>query len=174
MRVRPVLVPLALLAFLPWPGTAQQADPADVSSQDAIVAALYDVISGPAGQERDWDRFRSLFIPENARLVATGVGPQGNPGYNVFTPDGYREAASGALLQGFFEVELGRVTEEFGNVAHVFSSYASRRADDDPEPFQRGINSIQLFHDGSRWWIVSVMWDSERPGNPIPDRYLGG
>ncbi|MFQ5680142.1 MAG: hypothetical protein ACE5HP_11870 [Gemmatimonadota bacterium] len=76
--------------------------------------------------------------------------------------------------RGFFEREIGNVTERFGNVAQAFSTYESRFSPDDPEPFQRGINSIQLFHDGTRWWIISVLWDWERPDNPIPERYLGG
>ncbi len=173
MRARfPALVLLLTLA-LPAGARAQDADPADVSSQDAIVAALYDVISGPAGEARDWDRFHSLFIPEGARLIPTGMGPDGTPRHTVLTPAGYVERAGRSLERdGFFEVEIGRVTEEFGNIAHVFSSYASRRTADDPEPFARGINSIQLLHDGSRWWVVTVLWDSERPGNPIPVEYL--
>ena len=167
---------LAALASAPAvPVAAQEADPADVATQDAIIEALYDVISGPAGQARDWDRFRSLFIPEGARLVPTGVGPQGNAGHTVLTPDGYIERAGRSLeANGFFEVEIGRTTEAFGTIAHAFSTYESRRNADDAEPFARGINSIQLFHDGDRWWIATVMWDSERADNPIPARYLGG
>lgn len=175
----PTLTAAALLAGLilagaPEPAGAQDADAADVATLDAIVTALYDVISGPAGEARDWDRFRSLFLPEGARLVPTGLGPQGTAGYTLLTPEEYVEQAGTSLeADGFFEVEIGRTTQEFGNIAHVFSTYASRRTEDDPEPFMRGINSIQLFHDGDRWWIVSVMWDSERPGNPIPAGYLG-
>lgn len=171
--VSALAVLLVLLAAGAHPGTAQEADPGDVASQDAIVAALYDVISGPAGQARDWDRFHSLFIPEGARLIPTGRAPDGTAGYTVLTPAGYIERAGRSLERdGFFEVEIGRVTQEFGNIAHVFSSYASRRTPDDPEPFSRGINSIQLLHDGERWWITTVLWDSERPDNPIPTAYL--
>jgi len=157
------------------PLQAQEADPADVASQDAIIAALYDVISGPAGEARDWDRFHSLFIVEGARLIPTGVNSAGIAGYNVLTPEDYVEAAGASLeANGFFESEIGRTTQEFGNIAHVFSAYDSRRTADDVEPFARGINSIQLFYDGSRWWITTVLWDSERPDNPIPGTYLGG
>lgn len=162
----------AALLLLPAPGAAQTADPADVASVDAIIAALYDVISGPAGQARDWDRFRSLFIPDGARLVPTGRGPQGAR-HAVWTPDEYVSSAGASLeSSGFFEREIGRTTEEFGNVVHVFSTYDSKRTLADPEPFARGINSIQLFRDGTRYWIVSIFWDSERPDNPIPGRYL--
>ncbi len=148
------------------------ADPADVATPDAIIGALYDVISGPAGAARNWDRMRSLFVP-GARLIPTGVRPDGTRAHRVMTVDDYIRT-SGPVLErdGFFETESHRVTEQFGNILHAFSTYESRRNADDPEPFVRGINSIQLFHDGTRWWVVTVFWDSERPDNPIPGNYL--
>lgn len=150
------------------------ARPADVASIDAILAALYDVISGPAGQARDWNRMRSLFA-EGARLIPTGQRPDGTRTMLVWTVEEYIERAGPGLERnGFFEREIGRVTEEFGQIAQVFSSYDSRRTLEDPEPFSRGINSIQLRHDGTRWYVVTILWDSERPENPIPGRYLGG
>lgn len=144
----------------------------DVRSIDAILAALYDVISGPAGQRRDWDRFRSLFVP-GARLIPTGA-PAGQPARAlVWSPEEYIQRAGASLERdGFFEREIGRVTETFGYVTHVFSAYDSRRTASDATPFARGINSIQLLNDGTRWWVVSIYWDSERAGNPIPERYL--
>jgi hypothetical protein len=72
--------------------------------------------------------------------------------------------------EGFFESEIHRRVERFGAVAHVFSTYESRHARDE-KPFVRGINSIQLVRDGKRWWIASVVWDTERPDNPIPADY---
>jgi hypothetical protein len=181
MAFRTVLAAAAAVCLLAGPATAQQAAApvphaaaADVESIDAILAALYDVISGPAGQRRDWDRFRSLFIP-GARLIPTGRTAQGEVRHRVMTVDEYA-ATSGPVLEerGFFEAEIGRTMEQFGNIAHVFSAYDSKRTLADPEPFARGINSIQLLHDGARWWVVSIFWDSERPDNPIPARYLGG
>lgn len=161
--------------FAPAATSAQTAAPQDVSSIDGIIAALYDVISGPAGEARDWDRFYTLFIPEGARLVPSGRGQQGAATYQVWTPQEYAERAGASLeANGFFEREIGRTTEEFGNVVHVFNAYDSKRTLEDAEPFARGINSIQLFHDGSRYWVVTIFWDSERPDNPIPPRYIGG
>jgi hypothetical protein len=148
------------------------ADPKDVGSQDAIVAALYDAISGPAGQKRNWDRFRSLFAP-GARLIPTGVGPDGKARIRTMTPDDYATASGPRLEQsGFFEREISRTGETFGNITHAFSTYESRRTAADEKPFARGINSIQLFNDGTRWWVVTVYWDSERQQNPIPAKYL--
>lgn len=150
-----------------------QADPQDVESVNAIVAAIYDVISGPAGEPRDWERWTSLFLP-GARLVSVNVNPQGATTYRTMTPQEYAERAGPAFAQtGFFESEIGRTEEAFGPVVQLFSAYASRRSPEDPAPFARGINSFQLMHDGSRWWIVSIFWTAERPDLPIPERYLG-
>ena len=151
----------------PSPG-GPPARPQDVATIDAIIAALYDVISGPAGQQRDWDRFRSLFSP-GARLIPTGRRQDGSRVMRVRTPDEYATSIGPQLERGgFFEREIGRRTEQYGAVAHVFSAYDSKRAATDTVPFARGINSIQLFNDGKRWWVVSIFWDSERPDNPIP------
>jgi hypothetical protein len=130
--------------------TAPEARKEDVASRDAILAALYDVISGPAGQARDWNRFRSLFAP-GARLIPTGRTPEGQTRITVTDPDGYITRSSAALMQGFFEKEISRKVDTFGAVTHVFSTYESRRKADDTELLARGINSIQLFNDGTRW-----------------------
>jgi hypothetical protein len=147
--------------------------PADVASVDAIVAALYDVISGPAGQARDWDRFRSLFAPD-ARLLPAAPRPGGGA-LVTLTPDDYVQRTSARFLDtGFFEREIARQVERFGAIAHVFSTYESRRRADDAAPMARGINSIQLVEHDGRWWIITVMWDQERPDNPLPAQYLRG
>ena len=150
------------------------ADPADVESVDAIMKAVYDVISGDAGVKRDWDRFRSLFAP-GATLSPTRAGPGGVYGRNIITPAQYAES-SGAWLEenGFHETEINRVTERYGVIAHAFSTYESRRMASDPEPFARGINSFQLMNDGSRWWVVSIFWQQESEEHPIPAKYLPG
>ena len=149
-----------------------RASPGDVASVDAIIAALYDVISGPAGQKRDWNRFYSLFYP-GARLIPTGARPDGGARAYAITPQEYAERSGPQLERnGFFEREIGRTSEAFGNIVHAFSAYDSKRTAQDPAPFARGINSIQLLKDGDRWWIVTVFWDSERPGNQIPAKYV--
>ncbi len=146
------------------------ANPKDVESVDAFLAALYGVISGPPGA-RDWDRFRSLFIPE-ARLIAAFKKPDGTISYRAMTVEGYVEGGKKYFQEkGFYEGEVSRKTEQFGSVTHVFSTYESRESPD-AKPFARGINSIQLFYDGKRWWGVTIFWDSERPDQPIPPQYL--
>ena len=141
----------------------------------SIIEAVYDVISGPAGEARDWARFRSLFA-ENARLVPSGRNPDtGRTGFRTWSVDEYIERVGSSLEQaGFFEVESHRVVEEFGSLAHAFSTYESRRREDDPEPFVRGINSFQLLHDGERWWVMSIYWSDENSSGAIPAKYLPG
>lgn len=155
----------------PTGGDVPTPDRADVASMDAILAAVYDVISGPAGEARDWDRFRSLFIPE-ARLVAVGRSEAGDVQRTVMTPEQYIEG-SGPYLEenGFFESEIGRTAEEYRHIAHVFSAYESRR-EPEAEPFARGVNSFQLLDDGERWWVVTILWNAETEEEPIPERYL--
>ncbi|MCZ6918762.1 MAG: hypothetical protein O7I93_18450 [Gemmatimonadetes bacterium] len=149
-----------------------QASPADVESIEAILHAVYDVISGDAGEPRNWDRMRSLFIP-GARLIPTGGDSTGARRHTVQTLEQWI-ASSGAAIEriGFFERELQRVAERYGHIAHVFSTYDSRRTASDAEPFARGINSFQLWNDGTRWWVVTIFWEGESPGNPIPAEYL--
>jgi len=143
--------------------------PDDVKSIDSILAALYNVISGPAG-ERDWNRFRSLFLP-GATLTSAGKDREGNIHVRPRTVEGYVTGAGGYFAQhGFFESPIVSRVQTFGNVAQVFCSYESRGAAGEA-PFARGINSIQLAYDGKRWWVVSILWDEERPDNPLPKEF---
>lgn len=149
------------------------ARPSDVESIDSIMKAVYEVISGPAGQQRDWDRFRSLFIPE-ARLIPSSPSKEGEGMvHRVLTPEEY-VTRSGPYLekQGFFEQEIHRTVDQFGSVAQAFSTYESRHSLEDAEPFARGINSFQLHFDGKRWWVVTIFWTGERPDLAIPAQYL--
>jgi hypothetical protein len=142
------------------------AKPEDVKSVDSLLAALYEVISGPAG-ERDWKRFRSLFMP-NARLTSAEKTPDGVIHVRPSSVEDYvRLGGNYFLKNGFFEKPIVSRVETFGNVAQVFSSYESRHALGEA-PFARGINSLQMLYDGKRWWVVNILWDEERPDNPLP------
>ncbi len=146
----------------------------DLSSIDAIINAAYAVISGPAGQPRDWERERALFLP-GARLIPTAAKAGENE--SALAPQFLDTEAYIARVEpyfrehGFYEAEVARRTEQFGRIAHVWSTYESRYREDDPLPFMRGINSFQLFHDGARWWIVNIYWQHENAAHPIPKRY---
>jgi hypothetical protein len=149
------------------------AKPADVASPDAIMAATYDVISGPAAQQRDWDRFRSLFVP-GARLIP--VVPRKTGGgldTRIITLDEYAQHADAYFQKnGFAEREISRKSERYGNIMQIFSTYESRHDAKDAQPFARGINSFQLFYDGTRWWVVTIYWLEETPENPLPKEFL--
>src|SRR5205814_8930587 len=111
------------------------------------------------------------FAP-GARLIPTGF-TNGKATARAETPEEYATAATGTLEEnGFFEHEIARTGETFGAISHAFSVYESRRQSNDEKPFARGINSIQLLNDGTRWWIVTVYWQSERPDSSIPEVYL--
>ena len=154
------------------PAAAPSANPADVGSIDAILHAAYDTISGPAGQQRDWNRFRSLFV-SGARLIPVVPNPAGGFRTLLFSADEYAQHGDPYFQKnGFFEQEVARRTERYGNMAQVFSTYESRHDAVDPKPFQRGINSFQLMNDGHRWWIVTIFWQSETAESPIPKEYL--
>lgn len=150
----------------------KEANPADVASIDQIMRAVYDVISGDAGQKRDWDRFRTFFH-KDARMIPAGKNKDGIIGARAYTPEEYIARSSPFMeKEGFFEREIARRVDLYGNIAQVFSTYESLHKADDKKPFARGINSFQLLNDGKRWWVVTIYWQGETPENPIPKEYL--
>jgi len=180
MKLTTLLIAVFLLASSAMaqttaPATApvKEANPADVASVDSIMKAVYEVISGDAGQKRDWDRFRSLFHAD-AKLIPSGKNPQtGVQGARFLTPEDYITRSGPTLEQnGFHERELARHVDQYGNIAQVFSTYVSFRKKDDKDPFMRGINSFQLMNDGKRWWVINIYWQAETPDSKIPEKYL--
>jgi hypothetical protein len=142
---------------------------ADGDSVDTMVRAIYEVISGPAGT-RDWARFRLLFS-DGARMIPMRISPEGSAPA-IMTPDDYvTRAGANFEKNAFYESEVARRVETFGNIAHVFSTYESRHAPGE-KPFARGINSIQLVKVGKSWKVMTILWDSEREGNLLPPKYL--
>jgi hypothetical protein len=138
----------------------------DVKSMDAILHAIYDVISGPIG-DRDWDRFRSLFVPQ-ARFTRAAKAADGSVAIDLLGVEDFVTVAGNAFKkEPFFENAVVNRAQTYGNIAQVFSSYESRHAPGE-KPFERGINSIQLLNDGKRWWVLSILWDEERTDNPLP------
>jgi hypothetical protein len=165
-----------LAAHPEWPAAK---NPSDVDSVDHLVGSLYGVISGPAGKPRDWDRFRSLFLPDGRlgvvrpEMPATPKVPASKGDAILLTPDMYVLRDDPYFkVHGFFERSIANRVEAFGNLVHVWSTYESRHAEHDSQPFARGINSIQIVHAQGRFWIASVLWDEERPGLTLPAKYL--
>lgn len=147
--------------------------PPDVASPEALVTALYDVISGPAAQPRDWDRFRSLFLP-NARLTFLLANASGEKQLFDLTVEEFIRLAGPGYQSGagFWEREIGRRTDRFGTIAHVFTTYESRLTAVNGPVAERGINSVQTIQHQGRWWIANLVFDGETPSNPIPPEYV--
>ncbi|MBZ4330651.1 nuclear transport factor 2 family protein [Corallococcus sp. AS-1-12] len=153
----------AALARLP------KAKPEDVKSQDAILKALYDVISGPAGAPRDWQRFRSLFYP-GAQLIPLAKPPGATTlAARPITPEDYVAwGQESTATHGFFEKEIARQTHAFGALVQVMSTYEARGTQDGLL-IAKGVNSIQLFNDGQRWWVMNIFWiDEKTAGLAVP------
>ena len=142
----------------------------DLAAIRAVVQEVYAVISGPQGAPRDWDRFRTLFIP-GARMIPqhrTLDGP-----IQVMDLNAYIARVTKIFeTMSFHEREIAARVEIFGDIAHVLSTYESRHDATDQQPLMRGVNSIQLLRDGGRWRLASVIWDVEDDDNPIPPEYL--
>ncbi len=145
----------------------------DVQSIDNLMEALYASISGEKGEPRDWDRFRNLMLP-GSRLIPTASGKDGKNTYQIMTPEEFVQNTDRYFVEnGFYEYEINREEQHYGRIVHVMSTYGSKRSESDAEPFNKGINSIQLFNDGERWWVVTIYWAHESDDNPIPERYGG-
>jgi hypothetical protein len=168
-------LPASIVPHPEWPKAA----PSDVDNVDHLVNALYGVVSGPAGQPRNWSRFRSLFLPTGrlgiVRAAAPSVG--GKPGSAgdvvVFTPDTFVERDTPYFAKNsFYERSVANRVETFGNLTNVWSTYESRHEAKDDKPFTRGINSLQLVKAQGRYWIASLVWEDEHDGLTLPQKYL--
>jgi hypothetical protein len=150
--------------------TTAKPRPEDVATPDAIIKAMYDTISGPAGK-RNWYRERTLFL-DGARLIPIGKRIHKEGELQILSLEEWIEDAEPFLAENdFYEIEIMRQMNRFGDLVQAFSTYEARNSEDG-EPIARGINSIQLLHKDDRWWIVTVMWDNETRDNPIPEEFL--
>jgi hypothetical protein len=137
----------------------------DTATIDGILAALYRSFRAPAGA-RDFSSLRALFRPD-ARLVRCVDGLE-----ELTVERFLRATAAFYEDSALYERELVRRVDRFGNVAHVFSSYEARLEPDGP-PLARGVNALQLVHDGHRWWVSAMAWDDEGPDRPLPPELVG-
>lgn len=162
-----------MASLLMGPAFAQGSSYAkDVESSDAIVKALYEVISGEAGEQRDWNRFKNLFTVD-ARLIPTAKNQEGKISYAPLTPNDYTKMFETRIATGFYERELNRMTDAYGTIVHIFSTYETRESKDGPVT-NRGINSIQLLKTHERYYIMNIFWCGENTGFLLPDHYLKG
>lgn len=164
----------AAAASVAWGYRPPQPLPADVNSVDSLVNAYYATMSGGKGQARDWNRLRTLFR-HDARLTSLRLDKEtGRVLTRVSTVEEY---IGGSVIyfgkEGFYQNELLRKTEHYGQMAQVLSSYEVKHEKGDAQPYRRSVNSIQLVSDGQRWWIQSLVWQSEEDGGPLPQTYMG-
>ena len=146
-----------------------EANPSDVSTIDGIVKAFYETISGGKGVPRQWSRDKTLYMPDVRFVSLSEQG--GKVRASVMNHTSYVNGTNEFFVaEGFQEREINRIVRRFGNIAHVFSVYEF--STESGKEKGRGVNSIELFWDGTRWWISSASWDEERPGNPIPKEFL--
>ena len=166
---KPSVVSRELQSHPDWP----KARPEDVQSIRAIVGAFFDTISAPAGGTLNRERLRALFVPDGRIEIPLPALKESPTDVIFLTPDQYADSSdSQTVSKGFFDHVLAMQVQQFGVMAHVYTSYESRERLSDPKPFVRGVKSIELLNSAGRWYIVQVSWDRERPGNIIPTPYL--
>jgi hypothetical protein len=170
---------LLLLAACATPGTPAKAPPPvetvapradDVGSVEGVLRAFYEVTNVAPGAPRQWARDRTLYVPW-IRFVALGPGSTGRPEVTVWTHDEFVAASDPLFEKGFLEREIHRVTRRYGNMVHVDSTYETLAGTGSPVR-GRGVNSLDLYFDGQRWWVASVVWQSEDAAHPIPAELL--
>ena len=136
------------------------ADSLEVTSITTIITAVYDLISGPAG-ERNWTKFKFLCLP-NASFVSTKQTLEGKQEYFQGNIDDYIKLIDPVLKKSdYYENEVERNVQTSDNIANVFSSFESTLFTTTGIVNQRGTNSFQLIYKNERWWIANVLWKNE-------------
>lgn len=142
----------------------------DVSTIDGIIKASYEVVSGDIGEKRQWERDLSLHNP-NAVYCFPTIEPDGKVKQTIMSVKDFHKLTDDMVLETpFFENEINREVRIFGNIAHVWSTYETRLKKNGPVE-RRGINSIQLYFDEGRWWIISWTFDKESKLQKIPSTF---
>ena len=175
MRIATVLLSICAVVAGSTQASAQASVPqypvaADVQSLDGMIRAFYEVVSTPAGARPNRERDASLHAP-GAQIRLSRLNPDGRPAVQVLSLAELYELVGGERKQAYYEREIHRVTQRFGNLAHVWSTYVASNTPSGA-PVDRGISSVQLYFDGSRWWITGWADEGERPGRPIPAEFL--
>lgn len=144
----------------------------NVGTLDGIMKAYYDVVTVKKGEKPSYQRDSCLHIPD-ARCGSVSTKKDGTKVLAYMTLKEYHKRSDEFLSsEGFVEQEIGRKVEQFGNIYHVWSTYESRNTPTGPV-IERGINSIEMYNDGKRFWIIAWYYDGESKTNPIPKKYIG-
>lgn len=143
----------------------------DVSSIDGIIRAYYQVVSGPAGQPREWGRDATLYIP-GVRFVVFSKDRNGKTSAQSMTHQEFVDSSDRAMVaKGFYEREIHRIVHRAGDVAHILSTAENSASPNGPAQ-GRSIDSLELYWDGKRWWIASAnVWELSS-GESLPAEFL--
>jgi hypothetical protein len=132
----------------------------DVLTIDGIIKAFYEVVSGEAGEKRQWERDLSIHNPNAIYSYLDNINGELKQ-VTISLKDFHKETDAMVMEQAFYESEINREVRIFGNIAHVWSTYETRLIKNGPVA-RRGINSIQLFFENGKWSIVSLIFERER------------
>lgn len=157
--MRQLAVSMAMLVALGGAAGAQ-------NTPGEALEALYDVISGPVGEARDWERFRSLFLP-GAQMSVVVTDQEGIERVVVLSLEDYIARNGQRLAEiGFTETETRRETFLYGGMATVLSAYEAIRADTG-ETIAVGVNSLTILDDQGTWKIASIAWRAADEAWPV-------
>lgn len=155
--------------------TVINADPSDVSTLDGIIKAFYESVSFSSGSQPNFRRFRTLFHPQGM-VVPSKVDkmmPQSVLDIDSFIKNSVENIVlTGMERKGSIVGEIARRTLTFGNIAHIFSTFQTKNKQEETKPQQRGVYSIQMIRESHRWWVISLIWETERQDMPLPKAYL--
>ena len=155
------------LAMIANGAVAQQSESAAVSTIDGIVKEVLKTISGDSTVVRDVEKLRMLFAPD-ATLRSLTEARDGSRQLRTFNLEEFarivRDYYSGT---NFFEYELNKTVDVYNGIAQVFQGYEVNG----PRGTEQGINSYQLYNDGERWWVTSILWVSDKNGVELPLEY---
>ena len=130
----------------------------DVGTLDGIIKAYYNVISIRKGEKINFERDSLLHIP-GVRVGSAGIDAKGAPVLHYTSLKQYhRESDAYMEKNGFYEHETSRQVQNIRNIYHVWSSYEERYTPDG-KVIGQGINSIELYFDGKRFWILGWFYD---------------
>lgn len=143
----------------------------NLSTLDGVMKAYYDVVTVKKGGKISFERDSLQHLP-NVKVGWVTHTPNGSTGFKLATLKEYHQHADASLeREGFYEHEISRKVEHFGGIYHVWSTYESRNSPNG-KVIARGINSVELYFDGKRFWILGWFFDGESKANPLPAKYL--
>ena len=162
---------LLVLAFLLFNYSFGQSKYAkDVSSIENLTKAYYDCISGPIGEQRDFERFKNLFHPQAMFTYSYWSEEEQKSKLMIFDIEEYIGKLDYLDKRGFYEEELANQEVNYGSITQSLSTYRFWMEDKYAEG--RGVTSYNYFFDGNRYWILSMFWQMESEQFPIPEELL--